>query len=218
MARSVFDCNGIETENEASMIGILGGSFDPVHNGHLILALDALEQVGLEQVVFMPAARSPLKAQDTAATAEQRVAMLQLALHPYPAFTVDCWEIEREQISYSYHTACYLRDRYPGRKLFWMIGADQLQLLPKWYKIKELASMVSFIVALRPDYSGIKPSGLDAVRTHLLRSRPLSISSTEIRLRAGSGRMIRPFIPVEVHSFIHQNNIYQSNPNIQYDR
>lgn len=191
------------------MIGILGGSFDPVHNGHLILALDAMEQVGLERVLFMPASISPLKAQRSAATTEQRIAMLRLALKDYPSFALDCWEIERDEISYSYHTARYLHTRYPNKKIFWIIGADQLQLLPKWYKITELADMVSFIVALRPDYSGIKPAGLDAVCVHALRSRTLSISSTEIRERARQGRMIQPFVPAEVSAFIHHHSIYQ---------
>ena len=126
-------------------LGFLGGSFDPVHLGHLLIAQDALEGLRLDRVDFIPAAVPPLKARELTATPEQRLAMLRLALEDDARFGVLDLELRRGGMSYTVDTARELRWRFPDAILFWVLGTDQVQRLAEWKDIGELAGLVEFV-------------------------------------------------------------------------
>jgi nicotinate-nucleotide adenylyltransferase len=129
----------------AMKIGFLGGSFDPVHLGHLAIAQDALEGAGLDRVDFIPAAVSPLKGRELTATAAQRLEMVRLAIAGDARFGVLDLELRRGGTSYTVDTVRELRALFPGAELFWVIGADQLARLAEWKEIGELVRLVEFV-------------------------------------------------------------------------
>ena len=137
-------------------IGFLGGSFDPVHFGHLLAAQDAFEQHGLDRLILVPASQAPLKpADDTPrAPAADRLAMLRAAVAGDRRFEVSDFELARGGVSYTIDSARHFRGLYPQDELYWIIGGDQLPHLPLWKDIAELARLVEFIFLERPGYPG----------------------------------------------------------------
>lgn len=192
--------------------GILGGTFDPPHIGHLILAQEAGEALGLDRVIFIPAAQTPLKEGAPVAPAAARLAMVGAAVAQHgPSWEVSDWEIRRGGISYSVHTAEYFHGRFPDAELFWIIGADQLARLATWFRIGELAKLVSFAVAHRAESPPPeRPQGLDAgVRLLELPVRRVDISSTEIRARLSRGAPVDLFLPEAVSRLIERERFYR---------
>lgn len=187
----------------------MGGSFDPVHNGHLMVAVDAMEQCALDEVVWIPAANAPLRDSGPVASAAARLEMVRLAIRGITQFNVDSCEIERGGTSYAVDTAADLRHRHGGARLFWIIGADQLSRLPRWHKVGELAKAVGFIVANRPDCAVDQPIANLAVHAHYLNKRSIGVSSTEIRQRIACGKTIAPFVPKAVQDYIFNHKLYQ---------
>jgi nicotinate-nucleotide adenylyltransferase len=200
----------------AQKIGILGGSFDPPHFGHLLLAQDAAESLALDKIIFIPAAAAPLKPAGPVAPADSRLAMTQAAVaaHGQPAWEVSDEEIRQGGTSYTYHTAQHLRTLYPDAELYWLIGADQLRQLDRWHRAAELFDLVQFAVADRnhllsdaattPDFPR-PPTGARIVR---LPFRNVDISSTEIRARLRAGLPVDLFLPECVHRLIQRQSLY----------
>jgi len=190
-------------------LGLYGGAFDPVHCGHLAVARAALAQARLDRMVFVPAARSPLKEGGPWATGEERLAMLRLAVGDDPAMTTDALELERGGVSYTLDTVRYFRVEAPQAELCWVVGADQFAQLERWRRIEELVTEVIFLVLDRPGCcTGAPPvSGLRFERV----SMPLrNENSTEIRLRLARGESINGLVPEAVESFIVSNNLYST--------
>lgn len=182
-------------------IGIYGGTFDPIHHAHLILAREAYEQLGLEKVIFVPAAVSPLK-DLPAASAEMRLSMLQAAIADEPGFVMDDCELKRPPPSYSIDTVEQIRKREgAGRELYWLVGDDNLPDLPKWHRFAELGKMVQFVVLDR--------TGSKTKHSYKMVGRKIDISATEIRKRVASGRSIRYFVPSAVEEIIRRGNLYR---------
>jgi len=191
-------------------IGFFGGSFDPIHLGHLLHAQDALEQASLDRLVFVPAAQAPLKQNGApGASAEVRCAMLELAIDDYDRFSLLRDEVERGGVSYTVDTIRRLRARWPGDELFWIIGADQLAQLDQWREIGDLLEMASFLCLRRPGYSDKIPEGIPPDRIHWVSARQLDISSTEVRDRIQADRPVDFFLPRNVASYIHQHLLYR---------
>src|SRR5271165_7450279 len=132
-------------------LGLYGGSFDPIHHGHLILARQALEDLSLDRVIFIPAAESPFKLNHSCASAADRLAMVRLAISDEPAFTVDPLEIDRESPSYTIDTARAYHKQHPGDTLFFLVGEDHVEALPKWNGFEELDHLVQFAILSRSD-------------------------------------------------------------------
>ncbi len=197
----------VQNDRGAS-VGVMGGSFDPVHIGHLAVALDALEQCCLDQVLWIPAASAPLRGDWPRAQAVDRLAMVRLAVAGMPRFVVDDCEIERGGTSYAWETVRVLKQRHPEFQLKWIIGADQLAQINSWHRIGELARTIEFIVASRPNSPVDSPSATAALNLHFLKPRAFSISSTEIRTRIGSGLPIDPFVPAAVRDYIYEKRLY----------
>jgi nicotinate-nucleotide adenylyltransferase len=187
-------------------VGIFGGTFDPVHHGHLLMAQEALEQLGLDRLLFIPAAVSPFK-QDRVpgATADQRLAMIRLATAPEPRFVVDDRELRRGGPSYTVDTVRSLLEDHPGVRFILLIGSDQLPQLGQWRGITELKNLVDFAILTRGDDSSLIGAS-DFPRV----IRRIDLSSTEIRNRLASGLSVRLMVPAEVYQYIMTEHPYRS--------
>ena len=181
-------------------IAIYGGTFDPVHHAHLILARDALETLGLEEVIFVPAAISPLKETAPVASSEVRLAMLRRAIKGEPKFTVDACELRRPPPSYTIDTVEEVQRRNNDAEIYCLIGEDNVEKLRKWHRFTELNAMVRFAVL---DRTGQKSS-----HSYPVINRKMDISATEIRRRVASGRSIRYLVPPPVEEIIRREKLY----------
>ncbi len=179
-------------------IGLFGGSFDPIHHGHLILAREARESIGLDRVIFLPARISPHKLDRPPAPAEWRLRMVQAAIREEPGFVCDERELRREGPSFAIDTVREYRADHPEAELFYFIGDDNTEALHTWKEIEALRREVTFIVLARGGAG-------DAVV-----SRKIEISSSEIRKRVASGLSVRYLLPEEVCIMIFQNGLYRN--------
>ena len=200
---------------ERLRLGIYGGTFDPVHTGHLLLARDALEQCRLHSVLFVPCAQSPLKKKGPVATDVQRVAMLKLALKGEPRFWLSHCELDRPAPSYAIDTAREIQEAFPRAQLFWMLGEDQWALLDQWREADALRRLVRFIRLPRGDEGERKPAGKAQAPSRgrvldLPRPRRIDISATEIRRRVKSRLPIDPLVPGAVAGYIQRHGLYCS--------
>jgi len=187
-------------------IGLFGGSFDPVHLGHLLVAQAAREEIGLERIFFIPAAQSPFKPDLNPAPANERLRLLRLALAGQTDCEIDKQEIERGGISYTIETVRAYAKKIPGADFFYLIGADQVAQLPQWREAAELARLVEFLIIPRP---GEMPAPLpNPFRGRALRGFPLGVSSSQIRVRVKAGLRIDYLVPVVVAEAIKNNRLY----------
>jgi nicotinate-nucleotide adenylyltransferase len=186
-------------------LGIYGGTFDPVHLGHLILARDALEQLRLDAVLFTPARQSPFKDGKPGAGDAQRLAMLRLALKGREKFWLTRCELDRPAPSYAIDTAAEIREAFPRAHLLWLIGADQLADLSEWHRARELKKLVTFAVLPR---AGDAPRRRPAGVLGLPHPRRIDISATEIRHRVKSRLPIDHLVPAPVAAYIARHRLY----------
>lgn len=193
-------------------IGLMGGTFDPVHIGHLIAAQSVCEELGLDEVWFMPSSVPPHKEQAPGASPEQRWKMVCLAVEGHPCFKSSDIELRKGGVSYSIETVTMLRSQYPEHDFFYIIGADMVQYLPKWHKINELIRLVTFVGLHRPGYeTGIDQLPADirqAVRSAHMPQ--MELSSTWIRQRRAAGRSVRYMVPDRVNDYIEVNRLYEA--------
>jgi nicotinate-nucleotide adenylyltransferase len=181
-------------------IGIYGGTFDPIHHGHLILAREAFETLGFEKVIFVPAAASPLKGSPMA-TAQIRLSMLQAAIESETGFTLDDCELRRPPPSYAIDTVEEIRQRETDTEIHYLIGEDNVSALANWHRFDELQKMVRFVVLDR--------TGMKTKHGYAMIHRKIDIAATDIRNRVASGQSIRYLVPAEVENIIHRENIYR---------
>jgi nicotinate-nucleotide adenylyltransferase len=182
-------------------LGLYGGSFDPIHHGHLILGRQAMEDLCLDRVIFIPAAESPFKPDQPGASAGDRLAMIRLAIQNEPRFAADPLELNREPPSYTIYTARAYRAQYPQAALFFLIGEDHVPALPKWNEFDQLDQLVNFAILSRSDL----PLEL---RYPVVRRR-FDLSSTEIRKRIANNLPISYLVPENVLRYIHERNLYR---------
>jgi nicotinate-nucleotide adenylyltransferase len=191
-------------------IGFLGGSFDPVHFGHLMAAQDAFEQHRLDRLVFVPAARAPLKPGAESASPEDRIAMLQAAVEGDPRFEISDLEARRGGTSFTVDTARHCRALHPGDALFWIIGGDRLPRLGQWKDIEELATLMEFIIVDRPGFPLRMTTGIPGLRLHRCDGHLLEISSTELRERIRLGLSLEYFMPHKTIVYIRDKGLYRA--------
>jgi nicotinate-nucleotide adenylyltransferase len=191
-------------------IGIMGGTFDPIHIGHLIAAEQALAQAGLDEVRFMPTYVPPHKSNAPVATSEQRWDMVCKAIADHPRFTAERMELDRKGTSYTIDTIHDMKRREPAAQFSFIIGGDMVEYLPRWARIEELAGLIRFIGLERPGF----PLMLDKLPGFLdgkvipVRMPQVDISSTEIRERLSRGETIRYLVPAVVQTYIEGNCLY----------
>jgi len=187
-------------------IGLFGGSFDPVHLGHLFVAQAAREEAGVERIFFIPAAQSPFKEDAKPISATQRLLLLRLALAGENDTEIDTQEIDRGGVSFTIDTVRNYSERFPQAQLFYIIGADHLTQLPQWREAKELAQRTQFLVVPRPGETiGKIPAPFTG---HVLKGVPLGISSSQIRARVRAGQRFDHLVPTAVGEAIKNNRLY----------
>lgn len=190
-----------------SRIGILGGSFDPVHCGHLAVAQLAREHLRLDYVLLIPAAVPPHKRLVVSAGPRQRLTMLRHAAAGNRALRVWDIEIRRGGVSYTIDTLHALRDRHPDAELCYIVGSDNLREIPSWRRPRTILGMVTLCVAHRPGYSMKAPPEVGRMVT--IPSPEWGVSSTMIRRRLAQGHTCRYMIPEKVRDFIARNDLYR---------
>jgi nicotinate-nucleotide adenylyltransferase len=188
-------------------LGLYGGTFDPVHHGHLLLARDVLEQLHLDAIIFVPCAQSPFKSRKPRGTDAQRLAMLRLAVKTNDRFWVTRCELDRPAPSYAIDTALEIRQAFPRAKLFWLIGADQLADLDRWHQSADLRARVTFVLLPRKDGAAATPP--ENVLS-LPQPRRVDISATEIRHRVKSRLPIDHLVPAPIAAYIKRHGLYLS--------
>ena len=189
------------TVGRLKKIAIYGGSFDPVHHAHLILAREAIETLGLEKVILVPAAISPLKKAAPVASGEVRLAMLRTAIRGQPEFEVDECELLRPPPSYTIDTVEEIRRRECDAVLYCLIGEDNIEQLPRWHRFNELEKLVRFVVL---DRTGKQPT-----HTYQLIHRRIDISATEIRRRVAQHESIRYLVTESVEKIVQREKLYR---------
>jgi nicotinate-nucleotide adenylyltransferase len=187
-------------------IGIFGGSFDPVHIGHLLVAWAAREETGLDRMIFVPASLSPFKRDQPPTESGVRLRMLRLALAGLDWCSVSEMEIRRGGVSYAVDTLRELARQHPGAELFYLIGEDNVPKLAEWRESESLMKLARFLVIPRPGTMASQGEG--DPRLDRLRGWPIQISSSEIRRRVRDGLPIGHLVPAGVAEAIHNNRLY----------
>jgi nicotinate-nucleotide adenylyltransferase len=188
-------------------LGLFGGSFDPVHLGHLLVARAAVEELGLDRLFFIPAAQSPFKTEARHAPGAERLRWLRLALAGRTDCEVDDSEIRRGGISYTVDTLRDCAKRFPGAELYYLIGADNVAKLPEWREPAELARLAEFIVVPRPGQA--EPVFPGPFRGRMLRGFPLGVSSSQIRERVKAGLPVNDLVPPAVAEAVLGGGFYR---------
>lgn len=198
-------------------IALFGGSFNPVHNGHVALGKTVVEQLGYDRVVYIPAYQNPFKTEPSGAADQDRIAMLHAALDSFDWAVVEPCEIERGGVSYTYDTVVALISRYrqqgllaPGEKPALLVGSDISRRFREWYRVQELVQLVDLLVARRPceeaDLSGV---ALEFPFPHTPVVNELyDVSSSQIRQLCGCGKDFSSLVPETVYGYILERGLY----------
>ncbi len=198
-------------------IAIMGGTFDPIHIGHLETAKAVCEKMGFERVIFMPAFMPPHKLNTQGATAEERFAMVELACNHHPIFEPSNLEILKGGLSYTYDSILEIKKNHPNKKVYYIIGADTLPLLKAWHEIGGLLNEMTFIVATRPGYLNRKIEFLDDLKALakekiiFLDTPEFDVSSTRIRELLAEGKSIKGLVTPAVEEYIIKHKLYSKN-------
>ncbi len=196
-------------------IGVFGGTFDPIHLGHLIVAEDARIALGLDEVLFIPAGQPWFKSYRRVTDASHRLAMARLAVEGNPFFHVTDIEVRRSGPSYTVDTLAELRERYAKAEFVVILGIDALREIDRWHEPRLLFEMASVAGMARPGAS-LDPSVLNAAipgassRMRMLDSALIDISGTDIRGRVAEGKSVRYRVPAAVAAYIRENGLYRS--------
>lgn len=203
----------------AERVLFFGGTFDPVHNAHLAVSRAAADQLGARKVWLVPSAAPPHKV-TASASADHRLAMLELAIGGDELYGVCDVELHRDGKSYTIDTVGDLRERFADQELFWLIGADMLEYLPKWYQADRLVKLVRFAAAARPPVADLEPVLADLaehfsadviaqLRADVVETPLIDLSSTDIRQRVANGEPIDEMTPPAVADYIAANGLYR---------
>ncbi|HYF91392.1 MAG TPA: nicotinate-nucleotide adenylyltransferase [Symbiobacteriaceae bacterium] len=201
-------------------VGILGGTFDPIHFGHLAAAEGALHLTGLDQVLFMPNRQPPHKAGRPVTPAEHRAAMVRLAIADNPRFAFSSLELERAGPSYTLLTVQAMLEQHPGWRLAFLAGMDSLVEITTWYQFQTLLGLIDMIIFTRPGYSAADRDaalgrlGPDlSARIRLLEIPGVAVAGTDLRRRAADGYPLRYLVPDAVETYIREHGLYRNYAN-----
>lgn len=198
-----------------SRLGVLGGTFDPIHYGHLVAAQEAASALGLERVLFVPTRQNPLKTGGPISGVEHRLEMLRWAIEDNPGFELSAIELERPGPSYTVDTLRELQHRYEKEELFLIVGMDALADLPTWHDPGGILRVAAIVGVTRYGWNAVDLGWLEAAvpeavgRVQVLPIPGLDISSTELRERIAAGRSIRYLVPDGVIAYIQEQRLYQ---------
>jgi nicotinate-nucleotide adenylyltransferase len=190
-------------------VGLFGGTFNPPHIGHLIMANEVYASLDLAEIRFMPNAKAPHKEASTTATNEQRLRMVELAVEDVPHFTVETFEMTRGGVSYTYDTMKAMREREPNVEFYFIIGGDMIDSLHTWYCIDELKQLVHFV--------GVKRPGSEAktdYEVQMIEAPEINLSSTFIRNRLQQNGTLQFLLPTNVEQYIRKEGLYGTSTNV----
>jgi nicotinate-nucleotide adenylyltransferase len=199
-------------------IGLFGGSFNPIHLGHLVMAQDAALTHMLNRVIFIPAYLPPHKLTQTMVTADQRIDMVRLALSGHDQWEVSDVEIRRGGVSYSIDTVRHFKERYPEADLYFIIGGDTLPELHTWKAIDELLELCRFVTMVRPGFDPetlratalkLPPNHVGELIHRVTVGHVIGISSTDVRMHVAKNEPIRYLVPDSVERYIHEVGLYR---------
>ena len=195
-------------------IGVMGGTFDPVHHGHLVAASEVQAWFGLDEVVFVPTGEPYQKADRSVSAAEHRYLMTVIATASNPRFTVSRVDIDREGPTYTVDTLTDLAAVYPGAELFFITGADALPEILKWRSPEEMFELAEFVGCTRPGYlvDDVSLEGMPKDRVTLVEIPALAISSTDCRARTARGEPVWYLVPDGVVQYISKHELYRDDP------
>ena len=187
-------------------VGILGGTYNPPHMGHLVMADQVMDQLDLDKILFMPTAQPPHSSvEKKTISSDIRVEMLKLAIQDHPAFDMELYEVKAGGKYYTYDTMKALIDLYPAVDFYFIIGGDMISDLPTWYKIDELVQLVQFVGVKRPGFE--KESEYPII---MVDTPTLDISSSFIRRKVATGDSIKYLVPKAVQEFIEKEGLYKN--------
>lgn len=199
-------------------VGVFGGTFDPIHLGHLAAAQGAVERLGLDQVLFLPNRQPPHKAGRPVTPALHRAAMVRLAVESNDRFGFSGLELEREGPSYTIHTVRAFQERHPDWRLAFLVGMDSLLEIQTWLEYRTLLTLVDLVVFSRPGYADdrrdqvLAELGPDLIRRiHLLELPGVAVSATELRRLGEQGMSLRYLVPDSVARYIREHRLYEPN-------
>jgi nicotinate-nucleotide adenylyltransferase len=184
-------------------VGIFGGTFDPPHYGHLLIANEVLSELNLDEIWFMPNQEPPHKKKSDRVRNEDRLQMLTLAIEGNPAFKVETIELQRVGPSYTVDTIKLLNEQFSAHQFYFIIGADMIEYLPKWRNIAQLVKLVQFVGVNRPSYSTQTDYPIDNVDVPAM-----GVSSSMIRDRVKKGKTVRYLLPDSVIHYIEEKHLY----------
>lgn len=204
-------------EQKLIKTGIMGGTFNPIHYGHLLIAENAAEQFGLDEILFIPTGHSPHKSDKRILDPDIRCDMIRLAISDNEIFQLSMIEIEADEVNYTYRTVDHLREHYPGREFSFIMGGDSLKAFRTWRHPEHILKYARLLVAIRDD---IDESELRQQIQELKQQYPqaqiaclktpnYSLSSHRIRALAAEGRTIRYMVPDAVRNYIKENHLYE---------
>jgi len=189
-------------------LGVMGGTFDPVHHGHLVAASEVAARFALDEVVFVPTGHPTFKLDQDVTTAEHRYLMTVIATASNPRFTVSRVDIDRPGITYTVDTLRDLARARPDAELYFITGADAIEQIFTWRDAAELFGMAHFVAVTRPGHA-LSIDGLPTDRVSQLEIPALAISSTDVRARAGAGDPVWYLVPDGVVQYINKHGLYQ---------
>ena len=203
-------------KEKAEQLGVFGGTFNPVHHGHLILAREAMERLKLDRLLLIPNYRSPLREGEVLAPAADRLAMLRLAVGDEPGLSVSELEVRRAGPSYTVETLEALKSMYPEAELTFLCGADSLNTLDRWVRIERILELARICVLSRPGTEADaahaaliwRAPGVGNAVQVLSMTRMIDLSATEIRERAAAGQSIRWLVPESVRDYMHAQKLF----------
>lgn len=212
-----FSANPEAGPDSVTRLGIFGGTFDPIHHGHLIIADELRHKLALERVLFLPAGRPPHKTEQDITSDDHRLTMLEMAIARDPRFEISMIDIERSGLSYTADSMLEHQERYPDAEITFLMGQDSFRDLPYWHEPGRLAALVELGVALRPGVVVDTESILQRVpeidgRVHFVDVPLIQIASSEIRRRVRVNEPIRYHVPNCVADYVIENGLYLRQP------
>lgn len=193
----------------SEMIGIFGGTFDPPHLGHLVLALELAEKLKLDGVIFIPSAKPPHKSTVEVSLAKHRFQMTEEAIKGNRLFSISDIELKRSGPSYTVDTIKELKQKHPHSELFFLTGSDILDEILTWKEPQEIYRSIKVVIGLRPGFDKINPTNPFAQKSQIIEITSLDISSTRIKDKVRSGKSIRYLVPPKVEHYIRHHKLYQ---------
>lgn len=207
------------TNNIRKSILLFGGTFDPIHNGHLVVAQYVAKHLGIDKVYIIPAAISPHKLDKKITSGQHRYEMAKLATRGMDLFEVSDCELHRPGASYTFDTIYHFEKKYPQAKLHWLIGADCLEHLHNWYRVDKLVTHCTIVTASRPGFrfavnkylhDVLDDEKIEEIRSHIIATPLLDISSTAIRECISANKDCSGMTPAVILEYISQHNLYRN--------